>query len=261
MARELTPAELRELLAVYALDAVDAEERAQVAAYAERVPEAGREVDELRETAALLAFSDQESVPDGLWERIEHALGAEPPRLVLPLDRSSVPVDRRTRRGIAAKIAIGIAAASAVAAGVTAIVVSGEMSRQEQRIDRVAASVADEGMRRAAEAAAADPTARTVRLDASEGRGGAMVVTMPGGESYLMAHDIPRLARGRTYQLWAVTGDEADPTLVSARLLGRWFDVAAFHAPEGARGFMVTEERGSGAVQTDVPPVLEGHFA
>jgi hypothetical protein len=48
--------------------------------------------------------------------------------------------------------------------------------------------------------------------------------------------------------------------MVSAGLLGRSFEVAAFHAPEGTRGFMVTEEAGSGAVHTDAAPMLEGHF-
>jgi hypothetical protein len=261
VARELTPAEVRELLAVYALDAVDDEERAQIEEHLERVPEARRELDELRETAALLALSDQGRAPDEVWTRIEHALGAEPPRLVLPLERPSRRETRGSRRGVAAKIAIGIAAASAVAAGVTVFVVDDEMSRQGHRLDQVAASVSHEGMRRAAEAAAANPEARTLRLDASSGRAGAMVVTMPGGDSFLMAHGIPRLGPGRTYQLWAMTGDATAPTMVSAGVLGRWFELASFHAPEGAHGFMVTEERGSGAVHAHSEPLLEGHFA
>jgi len=260
VARELTPAELRELLAVYALDAVDPEEQAQVEAYLERTPDAQLEVAELQETAALLAFSGQADAPDDLWGRIEHALGAEPPRLVLPLERER-GAPGRGRRGVAAKVAVGIAAASAVAAGVTLVVVSDEMSRQEERLHRVAASVAHDGVRRAAEAAAADPRARTVRLQAAEGEAGATVVTMPDGEAFLMAHGVPRLAPGRTYQLWAVTGAPATPTVVSAGLLGRSFDVAAFHAPEGARGFMVTDEASPGAVHGDATPVLEGHFA
>jgi len=261
VARELTPAELRELLAVYALDAVEPEEAEQVLAYLDRTPEARHEVDQLRETAALLAFSDRGGAPDELWARIEHALGADPPRLVLPPEPRSISSSRRPSRGMAAKVAIGIAAASAVAAGVTAIVVSDEMSNQEERLDRVAASVADDGMRRAAAAAAADPRARTLRLDGRAGSSAAMVVAMPGGDAFLMAHDIPRLQPGRTYQLWAVTGDGAGPKMVSAGLLGRSFDVAAFHVPEGARGFMVTDEAVPGAVHTDATPLLEGHFA
>ena len=88
-----------------------------------------------------------------------------------------------------------------------------------------------------------------------------MIVTMPDGEAFLMAHDVPRLAPGRTYQLWAVMGEPANPTVVSAGLLGRSVDVAAFHAPEGARGFMVTDEAAPGAVHSGATPVLEGRFA
>ena len=156
MARELTPAELDELLAAYALDAVDAEEREQLDAYLERSPDAAREIAELQETAALLAFTGPDDAPDTLWDRIENALGAEPPRLVMPFDTAARPSPRR-RRGVATKVAIGIAGASAIAAGITAVVVSDEMSRQEERLDRVAGSVASDGMHRAAEAAAADP--------------------------------------------------------------------------------------------------------
>jgi hypothetical protein len=158
-------------------------------------------------------------------------------------------------------VAVGVAAASAIAAGVTAVVVSDEMSRQEDRIEQVAESVGRQGMRRAAEAAAADPRARTVHLDGSAAEDGAVVVTLPDGAAFVMAHDVSRLAPGRTYQLWAVTGDPSAPQMVSAGLLGRSFDVAAFHAPEGTQGFMVTDEAAPGATQMGGVPVLEGHYA
>jgi hypothetical protein len=178
---------------------------------------------------------------------------------VLPLERRRPPASPTGRRGIAARVAVGIAAATAVAAGATAFLVSDEMSRQEERLDRVAASVAHEGMRRAAEAAASDPRARTLTLATRGSRGSAMVVAMPGGDAFLMATGIPRLEHGRTYQLWAVTGEDGAP-MVPAGLLGRSFDVAAFHVPEGTRGFVVTEEGDPGVAQTDAPPVLEGSF-
>jgi anti-sigma factor RsiW len=263
VARELTPTELRELLPVYALDAVEHDERAQVDAYLQRTPEAQHEVDELRETAALLAFSDREVAPEDLWSRIEDALGAEPPGLALPLGSwpaGAAPATARRGRGIAARVAVGIAAASAIAAGITAFVVSDEMSQQEERLERVAASVAHQGMRSAAEAAAADPRARTVDLQAASGAMRAKVVTMPDGTSFLMATDMPRLAPGRIYQLWAVVGDEPHPPMVSAGLLGRTFDVAAFHAPGDTVGFMVTEEAEPGVEKTHADPVLEGHY-
>ena len=63
MARELSLAELHELLAAYALDAVDPDERAQIEAWLERAPTARREVDELIETASLL-YSEDPTTPE-----------------------------------------------------------------------------------------------------------------------------------------------------------------------------------------------------
>ena len=69
MGRDLTPDELDELLAAYALDAVDDDERAQVDAWIARTPRARRDVDELRETASMLTstFGVDDDVPTDLW--------------------------------------------------------------------------------------------------------------------------------------------------------------------------------------------------
>src|SRR5262249_13716201 len=56
--RELTRAELDELLPLYALDALDGEERAQVERYVERDDAARAEVQSLREAVALLPPAD-----------------------------------------------------------------------------------------------------------------------------------------------------------------------------------------------------------
>ncbi|MCJ7439526.1 MAG: anti-sigma factor [Acidimicrobiia bacterium] len=258
MARELTPSEIEELFGVYALDALDADERAEVDTYLERSVAARTEVAELEEVAAMLAHSGG-AAPDGIWGRIEQALAAEPPRLVLPLDQART--ERSRRRGFGGRVALAIAGASAAAALVTAVVVSSQMSAQEDRLDRVASSVEHDGMRRAAMGALADPRARTVRLKALDGAGSATVVSMPDGGGFLMAHGVARRARGRTYQLWAMTGDPGTPGLVSAGVLGRELDIAAFHAPASAHGFVVTEEAEPGAPTATGHVMLAGEFA
>ena len=197
MARELTPEELRELLAAYALDAVDGDERAQLDAYLQRCEDARRELDELRETAALLVQVSPEQAPDALWERIDDELGAEPPRLVVPFESSAARATERGSRGLVAKVAVGIAVASAVAASLTVVLVKDEMSRQDEQLDEMAASVAREGVQSAAAAAAADPHATTLRLDSPTSTASATVVTMPDGTGFLMGHDVPRLDAGR----------------------------------------------------------------
>ena len=257
MARELTPSEIEELFGVYALDALDADERAEVETYLERSVAARTEVAQLQEVAAMLAHSGG-AAPEGLWGRIEQALAAEPPRLVLPLDRARA--ERTRRRGLGGRVALAIAGASAAAALVTAVVVSNQMSDQEDRLERVASSVEHDGMRRAAMGALADPRARTVRLVAPDGAGSMTVVSMPDGDGFLMAHGVQRLAPGRTYQLWAMTGDPGPPGLVSAGVLGRDLDIAAFHAPASAHGFVVTEEAEPGALTSTGHVLLAGEF-
>ena len=58
MDRELTREELDELLPLYALDALDGEEREQVARYVDRDDSARAEVESLREAASFLPRSD-----------------------------------------------------------------------------------------------------------------------------------------------------------------------------------------------------------
>jgi Anti-sigma-K factor rskA len=257
MARELTPAELEELFGVYAIDALDGDELVQVEAYLARSPVARVEVAQLQEVAAMLAHSGG-AAPDGLWRRIEESLAADPPGLVVPMEppRSNA----RRGRGMGVKVALGVAAATAAAALVTVVVVSDRMAEQGDRLDQVASSVEHDGMRRAAMGAMADPDARTVRLRADAGAGTATVVTLPSGSGFLMAEDVPRLAPGRTYQLWAMTGDAAAPGLVSAGVLGRDLEIAAFHAPESAHGFVVTDEAAPGAITPSDHRMLAGEY-
>ncbi len=263
MARELTPREVDELLGAYALDALDdGDERAQVELHLERTPSAAEEVAELREVAALLASSGPSAPPQGLWERIESALEVEPPGLVLPLAPARAA---RARRGIGMRVAAAVATAAVAAAAFAAFVITDEMSQQEQRLALVEAQVGRTATRRAAMAAMADPEARMVHLEPSDDGGSrgasATVVAMPDGDAFLMAEDLPKLAEGRTYQLWAMTGDHGAPTLLSTAILGRRVDVVAFHAPDGSLGFLITDEAAPGATNPVHPRVLSGEFA
>lgn len=262
MARELTPAELGELLGAYALDAIaDDDERAQVTDHLERVPAARDEVAELREVAALLGSGRAPAPPAGVWERIEAALEAEPPRLVLPFPPAEDP---RARRGVRMRVAAALVAASAAAAA-AAFVITDAMSDQEDRLAVVEAQVGSEGLRGAALAAMADPHARMAYLEPDDGGAAraahATVVAMPDGAAYLMAEDLPVLAPGRTYQLWAMTGDDTAPTMLSAAILGPRVDVVAFRAPEHSTGFVLTEEQTPGVTISSQHKVLSGTFA
>ena len=102
MARELTPAELDELLGAYALDALDADERDAVEEWLARSPNARRDADELRETASLLAES-AEAPPSDLWSRIEARLGDADDAVDVPPLRMSEVVDLGVRRAAAGR--------------------------------------------------------------------------------------------------------------------------------------------------------------
>ncbi len=255
MGRELTPAELEDLLPSYALDAVDGDERVQVEEWLARSSDARAELEELRETAAYLAHGGTDA-PPGLWSRIAGELSAEPPGLVLPLEPERRA--RAARRSLGLRIAAGVAAASAVAASITYLVLDDQMTSQEERLAALAESVAERGTDRAAAAAAVDPESRTVALGSADGRHHTMVVAMPDGSGYLVAGNLPRLPEGRVYQLWAMTGSPADPTVVSAGVLGRSFDVAAFRGPTDTFGYAVTDEVAPGVTRSHRPPVVSG---
>jgi hypothetical protein len=257
MGRELTPTELHELLGAYALDALDGDELIQVEEWLERSPEARDEVAALRETVALLAYGGAEAPPT-LWSRIEESLGEEPPAFVLPLAPAPTLARSRRRSSVALRVTAALAVASAVAAGVTAVVVSDKMSRQDDRLSQVAAGMEHASVRHAAEVAANDPHARHVQLVSDDESMSADVAVMPNGEGYLIGHGVPQLPKGRTYQLWAMTGDAISSRVISAGVLGRSFDVAAFRAPASAHGFMITDEAMPGAVRSAHEPMLHG---
>ena len=261
MARELTPAELDELLAAYALDAVDAEEREQLDAYLERSPEAAREIAELQETAALLAFTGPDEAPDTLWDRIENALGAEPPRLVMPFD-----APRRAGRRAA-----GAAWQPRSPSGLPGPARSPLGSPRSWSATRCRARGSDStAWRGASRTTGCIVRPKPRRPIHDRGPSGS---SHGGGAGAPPSSRCPMVLRSSwrvTWSAWARTAHtscgrspviQTGPEVVSAGVLGRSLDLAAFHAPEGATGFMVTDEATPGVVTTAAKPVLEGHFA
>jgi len=245
MGRELSPHELDELLGAYALDAIDGDEREQLERWIDRSPAAAAELATLRETAAMLAHAGGDA-PPGVWTRIEESLSAEPPRFTLPSGGVTPLRETRRRRRAAFRIGAGIAAASAAAAAITTVVLDEQTADPMEQFAQAARDVDD---------------ARTVSLTSEDDTMDAMVLTMPDGGGYFMSEDLPPLHEGRTYQLWALTGDPEDPDMVSAGVLGRNVAVAAFHGPAHVLGFAVTEEDDAGAMQPSGHPMLEGRFA
>ena len=272
MGRDLTPPELQELLAAYALDALDGDERAQVEAWVARTPRARRDVDELRETASMLTstFAADDDVPTDLWTRIEAQLSEAPPPLrlapVLDVDggrdaaRDLREGSRRrsTRRAWLVGIAAAVALVIAVGVGV---VEARQNSDQDARLAQLTRGMHGRTMERAATAAAMEPGARVAHLTSNDGTVMASIVTTVDGRGYLVVDNLPKLPEGQTYQLWALMPDGMKPTMVSVGVLGRNPRVSAFTADTKVMGYGLTMEDAPGVMVTDEQMAFEGRLA
>jgi anti-sigma-K factor RskA len=253
VARELSRRELDELLGAYALDAVDDDEREQLETYLERTPDARALVAEYRETAALLSHSGTEA-PPGLWERIQQTLEEEPPRLAMPSPgRAGAFESRRSRMRGRVAVAVGVAAAVVAVGALTIKVV-----QQDERIDELSSEAETGSVLAAAEAASRDPRAARVTMSSIDGALEARVVYLPDGDGFLVEDNLGALPPGRTYQLWALTGDAPAARPISAGVLGPDPGVAAFRVQGPVAAFAITEEPSPGVDAPGSPALLQG---
>lgn len=224
--------ELDELLGAFALDALDGDERDRVANYVEHNAGARREVDELRETAAMLALapSDHEAAPPELWERIAAA--------VAPSTAGATVADltaRRRSRSVPLRVAVPIAAAAAIVLAVLAARVA---------VDDPSNALAD---------SYTDIAERGSTVDLA-GESSASVA-LAGGRGVLRADALPALADGRVYQAWAVypTGD-----LISIGVFDDATDYTAFRYDDDLVAVAITVEDTPGVVVSDETPIAAG---
>jgi anti-sigma-K factor RskA len=254
---DATPApdthELDALLGAYALDALDADDRARVEVYLEREPTARAEVDDLRETAASLALlpDTPTDAPPELWARIEQAIGAPTPTGRPELDGTVDELAQLRGRRVAVRAAatIGIAAAAIAIVVLAAQVASlhGQLNRSRSLSSAATAAA----FNRAVQA----PGAREVGLESGSGATLARVVLMADGSGYLRGDHLAPLSPHQTYQLWAFTGNANTPNVVSAGVLGPDPSAVAFHASGPVHGFAVTVESAGGVVTSHHAPI------
>ncbi len=226
--------QVQDLLGAYALDAVEAAERAAVESHLADCPQCRAEVAEHLETAALLAAGGGQA-PEGVWDRISGELDGPIP--LVPRAERRAP--RRWLSAVAAAVALAAVASLSV-----------EVVQQREELDRIAANSQEATLVRAANAALLDPNARRFRLSSEQGVG-AEAVLLPSGTGYIVSDTLRPLPSTRTYQLWAL--GEGDP--ISAGVIGPNPSVVAFSAPPGATGLAVTEEVAGGVVASRNDPV------
>jgi anti-sigma-K factor RskA len=218
--------EASDLLGAYSLDAVDGDEYTELEAHLETCPRCRAELDSLRDVAAAMGNS-VEPPPEGLWSQIalrlpERQGDDEPP----PMPRLGSetrspfrpPPPAPTRRRRVMVTAVG---AIAVAAAAVAIVLGIGLVRADNKVSNLQASQSGSS---AVTAALRSPGHRLVTLDSSTHARKATAVVLPSGQGYLVSSTLPPLDRGRTYQLWAIEGNQP----ISLGLLGRSPGQAAF---------------------------------
>lgn len=254
MAPELTHHELEELLGAFAIDAVDPDEAEAVELHLRECPRCQAEVLAHREVAASLAQVGS-AAPEGVWERISSSLEEAPPQLdmskVVALKPSRFAGARdsgRPRQWFIATASVAAAAASVI--GVLGV----KLVDQDERLRTLTAAVEARSLDTTAMAALAATDARRVELKALDDKLLGQAVMLADGTGYLLPSNLPTLGADRTYQLWAIVGDDR----ISLGILGRRPGVTAFKAAADVRALAVTDETAGGVISTEKPPVVLG---
>ena len=235
--------EIRSLLGVYALDAIDdPDELSAVEAHLARCAECRAEVDEHRSVTTAMAEADLRA-PSGLWDRIASGLDQEPAG---PVRGSWWPIQGLT--SVAAAIAV------VTAIGMTALWAdaNAEVDDLQQRVDELEAGITEAQLtlgRDPMELAVERARTRSGAVEVTVGGdiGSSQAVVLPDGSGWLTEVEFAPLDPGSTYQLWAIQ----DGTVISAGILGADPGTVAFHIDaERLNGLVVTIESAGGVVSS-----------
>ena len=252
--------EIRELLAALALDAVDADERAELEQHVEQCPGCRNELDAMRDVAAMMG-NTVEPLPDNLWSSISSRLYEGPERVAPPMpalvpgstgDAVILPLEAR-RESSLRKVRPTFIAFAAAAAIVIALSVSlaGANNRVAQLQGALSASA-----HTAVVAALETPGHRIVNLENTRSHGVAEFVMLPDGRGYLVKSSLPGLSSANTYQLWAIVAGRP----ISVGLMGSspslvTFTMAGSPSPSA---LAVTVEPSGGSPAPTSPVVASG---
>ncbi len=184
-------AEIHELSAAYALDALDPAERDAYEEHLARCAECREAVAAFQDVAADLAYeADAPPPPPALRDRILAEARTDGSNVVaLPRRRWLVPVT----------------GAAAVAAGIAALALSFWAADLSQQLDEERASL---HLSEEAVAMLADPDARRIPLDGAEGM---LVVDEESGEGWLVLRGLESAPAEKTYEAWVIEDGEAVP--------------------------------------------------
>ncbi len=237
--------QIEELMAAYALDALDDNERSQAERLLIQDPSLWRLVADHHAVLGVLAeeVEHSPSTPSpSVWQNIAATIdGSEEPT---PLFRPAA-TERRTRWFTRVAVALSTAA----------LAVSGFVGYQlfaNTETDRLQAAV-DDLLR--------DPAARLVTMAAPDGAASpdgaaveARVVIGADGIGYIYADTLPALGDDRTYQLWAIVDGEAGQQVISAGIMGSDPEISPFQVTGDLVGLAITNEVAGGVVTSAEDP-------
>ena len=228
-------AEIHELSAAFALDALDPAERDAYEQHLARCAECREAVAAFQDVAADLAYEADAPPPSpALRDRILAEARTDGSNVVaFPRRRWLVPVT----------------GAAAVAAGIAALALSFWAADLSQQLDDERASL---HLSEEAVAMLADPDARRIPLDGAEGM---LVVEEESGEGWLVLRGLESAPAAKTYEAWVIEGGEAVPAGLFAG--GGVSTVVSLAAPvsEGAV-VAVTLEAAGGVEQPTQDPLF-----
>jgi len=240
--------ELHEKLALYALDALEADEKAEVEKALSTDAGLWQLVDSYRAGLADLTETTN-TAPDHVWDNIAAAIGfgetADSPTLqAVPSPES--PAETLVGGAAARPIDTGRLYPSprqwmwqaAAAAAIFALVGFG--------VGRISSGPADPLLEAAA--MVQDQSGSVVVELVADGIN-AEIVLSEEGEGYLVSDNLTALPASRTYQLWAVT----EGGVTSAGVLGSDPGIVAFHTAKASevQALVITEENAGGVVTSE----------
>jgi anti-sigma-K factor RskA len=178
-----------ELTAGYAVDALDPEERRAYEVHLAGCEQCQSELASFWRTTEALAVAASGPVPrPELRDRILSAARAE---------RQVVPFDSRRRLVPVFAAAAAIAAVVALAVGLWAARLSGDLDDARSALER----------EQRAATVLADPASRTIALQAGDGR----LVVGPDGQAVLVLDELGPAPSGKAYEMWIVEGETPRP--------------------------------------------------
>ena len=228
-------AEIHELSAAYALDALEGNDLEAFEEHLARCAECRENVTTFQRAAAELAYDvDAPEPPAALRNRILDQAASERPKVV--------PLPRR-------RWALPVAAAAAVAAGIAAVGLAFWAADLSQQLDDVQAE-----QHRANEALIAliDPSASHFAL---EGADGVLVVDAESGEGSLVISGLEGAPSEKTYEAWVIEGDQAVPAGLFSGGGEQTVVPLTVPVPEGAI-VAVTVEQAGGVDQPTQQPII-----